>query len=331
MHSITPEAAELATELRRLRAARGNPTLSAICNATGRYASIATLSRLFSGKALPSSAAVVLTARVLTDEAGVDVVRELYSRAKKAQLRARPLSAERWARPLAGQLPGASIEVARFQDRLRALVAKAGLSVRELAYLSGVPRSTLGDALNHPRPPQPRVVAAIAKACGVPVGPWVRAARAANENVNEPVTVVSVQEIPRPRPAAPAAENRNGQHGAEPARFSPSDVLIEAAVTRPPDEIADLVMRLRASGDTALAARLLKTAAERRTVEDIAALALALRQSEQAAAGSRTPPPPSPALPFPTSALPPVVMPAEPEDHRERQVMPRARRGSGIP
>ncbi|MFJ4781664.1 helix-turn-helix domain-containing protein [Streptomyces sp. NPDC088762] len=331
MHSITPEAAELASELRRLRAACGNPTLSAISNATNGYASIATLSRLFSGKALPSLAAVLFTARVLSGEDGVEVVRVLYSRAKKAQQRARPLSAERRPRPLAGQVPVAGTEGVVFQDRLRALVAKAGLSVRELAYLSGVPRSTLGDALSHPRPPQPRVVAAIARACGVPAGPWVRAARAARENVDEPLSVVSIREIPRSGLAAPASGNRNEQSGAQLAGFSPSDVLIEAALTRPPGEIADLVTRLRASGDTALAERLLKVAAQRRTVEDVAALALALRKGEQAAAGSRTlpPPRPSPELPFPAEAVPPVIRPAEPKEHWERPI--RSRRAAGFP
>ncbi|MGW3061886.1 helix-turn-helix domain-containing protein [Streptomyces goshikiensis] len=241
------------------------------------------------------------------------------------QQRVRPLLAERRSRSVRGQVPG----MGDFQDRLRALVAKAGLSVRELSYLSGVPRSTLGDALSHPRPPQPRVVAAIARACGVEVNPWVRAARTALENVSEPFTVVSLQKLPRPRPAVPGSENRKEQRDAEPAGFSPADVLIEGAVPRPPGEIAALVTHLRASGDTALAARLLKAVAQRRTVEDVAALALVLQQTERAAAAPRPPAHPSPVLPFPASALPPVVRPAAEPGQWVRQVTSRIRGGPG--
>ncbi|WP_327258053.1 helix-turn-helix domain-containing protein [Streptomyces sp. NBC_01244] len=330
MHSITPEAVELVDELRRLRAARGNPTLSAICNATGGYASVATLSRLFSGKTLPSEGAVMATARALSDDNGAQAVGELYDRARRAWQRARPWALERRPRlPVGGRARKPDTDVERFQDSLRGLVAKAGLSVRELSHLSGVPRSTLGDALSCPRPPQPRVVAAIARACDVEVGPWVSVARNVFYTSRaEEVRVVAIGEVPAPRSEGPNPEPRGGerraeQRGADPSGFSPSGVLIEAAVTRPPAEIAALVARLKAGGETELAARLLQTAAKQRTVEDIAALALALLETEQAPASAEL-------LPLPASRQL-VVMPAKQEEHLVRLARrtPAARRASG--
>jgi tetratricopeptide (TPR) repeat protein/transcriptional regulator with XRE-family HTH domain len=61
---------------------------------------------------------------------------------------------------------------ADFATDLEALRFKAGLSLRSLARTSGIPRSTLSDALSGRRVPRLETVLAIVRACGADPQPW---------------------------------------------------------------------------------------------------------------------------------------------------------------
>lgn len=248
MHDNTPEVTELVRMLRRLRAAAGNPTLAAISRRTS--VSVATLSRLFAGSTLPSRQAVVALAKALTTDGNeLNAVNDLYLRALMERDRARP----RHPRLTAASATGKDPELQQFQDNLQALVRSSGLSVRQLAARTGIARSTISDALHHTRLPRPDTVAAIAEACGDAPDSWKRA----------------VTELAR-------AHEQAAKTAREESSPSPSDTLIEAAVTRSPAEIAALAANLKDNGQSAVAARLVETAVKERTVEDVAALAVAL-------------------------------------------------------
>ncbi|RSS56261.1 XRE family transcriptional regulator [Streptomyces sp. WAC07061] len=267
----TPEAAELVAMLRRLRAARGNPTLGAISHRTatssrrlGSYASTATLSRLFSGKALPSAWVVETAALALgADGQELTALMAQYDKAHRERHRAMLRPASRQPRPAgtrAALAPRADLQ--RFQEALRALVRASGLTLRQLEQRARVPRSTISDALNQPRPPRPDVVRAIAEACGADEPErWFQEAAGLAHHPEEP--------------APEAAEEVRGE-----AVLAPHDALVEAAAMRSPAEIAALARSLGANGHGEVAARLVRAAARERTVEEVTDLALALLHAE---------------------------------------------------
>ncbi|MFJ2590861.1 helix-turn-helix transcriptional regulator [Streptomyces sp. NPDC087538] len=251
MHDTNFEAAELVRVLRRLRETHGNPTLAAISRRTGERVSAATLSRLFAGRNLPSMHAVYVTARALTrDTAELYAVRELYNRATQEQYRRR-VRPDRRAPAVGTSKKDPGLQ--QLQDDLEALALSAGLSVRQIAARTGIPKSTVGDALHYDRLPRPDVVAAIAGACGGDADAWRR----------------SAEDLVR-------AKEEAAKSGREHAAPSPSEVLIDAAVTRSPAEIAALATNLKGKGQTALATLLVETAVKERAVEDVTALAVAL-------------------------------------------------------
>jgi transcriptional regulator with XRE-family HTH domain/tetratricopeptide (TPR) repeat protein len=73
-----------------------------------------------------------------------------------------------------------------FAADLESMRHSAGLSLRELVRSTGIPRSTLSDALAGRRMPRLETVLAIARACGADPGPW-RRRWAANHKQQRPV------------------------------------------------------------------------------------------------------------------------------------------------
>ncbi|WP_338499034.1 helix-turn-helix transcriptional regulator, partial [Streptomyces sp. SJL17-4] len=168
------------------------------------------------------------------------------------------------------------------QTGLRHLLKAAGLSVRGVAERVGVPESTVFDVLQQDRPPRPDVVAEIAHACGAPPGPWRDAA--AGLATTGPTT-----------DQAP----------------DPADLIIKAAATRPPAEVAELVTSLRAGGRPDVAARLIEAAAKTRPAPEVADLAMALldlssHREEANGTGPNLPqgPAPQPEVPAPRTESP---------------------------
>ncbi|MFD5493400.1 helix-turn-helix transcriptional regulator [Streptomyces sp. NPDC127091] len=269
MQDSDSEVAELVHTLRHLREAQGNPTLKAISRRTGGFVSIATLSRLFSGKALPSMAVVLMAAQALTsDQVSLAKVRAQYLVA----IMERDFSTAQHARPTAESL-AKDPDVQRFQDELQTLVRSAGLSIRELARRTRVPKSTISDALKYPRLPKPEVVSAIATACNVDPHPWLKAA-----------TELAESRVLAPSLTQDVEEEQRGSRSPQPVNLP--DVLIETAATRSPSEIAALVTTLKENGKIHVAARLVEAVAKQRNAEDVAALAIALLDSAPASDGT---------------------------------------------
>jgi transcriptional regulator with XRE-family HTH domain len=270
MQDSASEVAELVHTLRRLRETRGRPTLAMMSRRTDGYVSIATLSRLFSGKALPSMAAVMWTAEALTsDQAELAKVKAQYLSA----MRERAFSTAQRART-APESPAKTHVVQSFQDELQALVRSAGLSIRELARRTRVPKSTISDTLKYPRLPKPEVVSAIATACDVDPHPWFKAAMELAESSTE----LAESKVLAPSMDQDVEEEPTGS----PQPVNLPDVLIEAAATRPPSEIAALVTTLKENGRIQVAARLVEAVAKQRDAKDVAALAIALLDSAPA-------------------------------------------------
>ncbi|MEV7511770.1 helix-turn-helix transcriptional regulator [Streptomyces sp. NPDC091201] len=183
MHVITPEAVELTEGLRRLRAAARNPTLDKIRHSVDGSPSAATLSRLFSGRTLPSERIVREVAQALLQMTSQPpavkdrLLREVvdrYRRAKHAQRRARP------GRPRvpkqAGQSKNEYVDPGPLQAALWSLIHGKGISLSQLADLIGVPKSTLHDRLRHPtRPPSRAMVESIARALRISPQPYLEA------------------------------------------------------------------------------------------------------------------------------------------------------------
>ncbi|MEV5817125.1 helix-turn-helix transcriptional regulator [Streptomyces mutabilis] len=274
MQDSASEVAELVHTLRRLRETRGRPTLAMMSRRTDGYVSIATLSRLFSGKALPSMAAVMWTAEALTsDQAELAKVKAQYLSA----MRERAFSTAQRART-APESPAKTHVVQSFQDELQALVRSAGLSIRELARRTRVPKSTISDTLKYPRLPKPEVVSAIATACDVDPHPWFKAAKELAESSTEPAE----SKVLAPSMDQDVEEEPTGS----PQPVNLPDVLIEAAATRSPSEIAALVTTLKENGRIQVAARLVEAVAKQRDAKDVAALAIALLDSAPASDGT---------------------------------------------
>ncbi|MFF1505740.1 helix-turn-helix domain-containing protein, partial [Streptomyces sp. NPDC058316] len=235
------------------RETQGNPTLAAISRRTGGRVSAATLSRLFAGRTLPSKRAVFATATALTrNVAELDFVAEAYELAMREQRRRRVRPVQGQRVPAAGA-PKKDPGLQQLQDDLGLLARSAGLSIRQLAARTGIPKSTVSDAFHYDRLPRPDVVAAIAEACGGDADTWRRSAADLARAKEEAAKTVREQAAP-----------------------SPSEALIEAAMTRPPAEIAALATDLRGNGQTVLAGLLVETAVKELAVEGVAALAIAL-------------------------------------------------------
>jgi tetratricopeptide (TPR) repeat protein/transcriptional regulator with XRE-family HTH domain len=83
----------------------------------------------------------------------------------------------------------------RFAAELESLRRAAGLSLRDLVRLTGIPRSTLGDALAGRRMPRLETVLAIVRSCGQDPGPW-----------RDRWAAMSRQQVPEPTAETEAAE-----------------------------------------------------------------------------------------------------------------------------
>ncbi|MEU8436890.1 helix-turn-helix transcriptional regulator [Streptomyces sp. NPDC029216] len=279
MGETYPGAAELVEALRRLRADSGNPTLERISHALGGRVSAATVSRLFSGRTLPSE-------RVARDVVGALLemtsrtpgrksleLREfqgLYAKAKRAQ------AAARTPRPAPDKpAEGMPVDAARLHEELRGLLRSRGISLARLARYLGMPTSTLSDVLRH-RLPSAHVVRSIAEICKVPPRPLLEALAILERAHDDAARAAAPGPAPAARPA-PAPGSVPGPRAPVPEEAaSPVDVLVRAAVTRPPAEIAALVAGLQAGGQAAFAARIVEEAVRTRGVADVTALALAL-------------------------------------------------------
>ncbi|MEV7547461.1 helix-turn-helix transcriptional regulator [Streptomyces sp. NPDC089915] len=304
MRETYPGAAELVQALRRLRSESGDPTLEKVSHAVGGRVSAATLSRFFSGSALPSEqvardvvgALLRMTPRSADSrDMATREFAELYAKARRARAVART------PRPapdtFAERLP---VDAARLHEELRELLGSRGISLAHLARYLGMPTSTLSDVLRH-RLPSAHVVRAIADACQVPPAPLLEvlaaaeraldAARAPAPGPRAPAPGSAPAPGPRaPAPAPRAPAPRAPAPGSLPAArapapqeaASPVDVLVRAAVTRPPAEIAALVAGLQAGGQAAFAARIVEEAVRTRGVADVTALALALLATDPA-------------------------------------------------
>ncbi|UUY52255.1 helix-turn-helix transcriptional regulator (plasmid) [Streptomyces yangpuensis] len=322
--TVTSEAAELVNELRRLRAANGNPSLRMISEFAQGRISAATLSRLFSGRILPHEETATAAADALLRIGRVPPperaratkhVAELYGKARRAQ---RARSHRRVPRPREAGQPGSSLE--DLQHELWELIRSHGLTLREISHHLSWSRSALSEALNHPtRPPSLAMVQGIARLCEVSPEPLLQALRRADqdraraEEASAASTAAARQEpapttpppgaMPDPGPAPPpsAAPSstrvppaRGPGTGAWLAQASLMDILVQAAATRPPAEIAALVTGLKAGGEPGLAARIVQEAAGTRSADDVTALALALL----AQAPNPTPTPAQPGTPL---------------------------------
>ncbi|MFB7207537.1 hypothetical protein ACFCZQ_35960 [Streptomyces virginiae] len=307
------------SELRRLRAASGNPSLRQISEFTQGRISTATLSRLFSGRMLPYEETATATADALlliglvpapVRDRTAKHIAELYGKARRAQ---RARSHRRVPRPREAGQPGNGLD--DLQHELWELIRSHGLTLREISRHLPWSRSALSEALNHPtRPPDPSMVQGIARLCEVSSEPLLQAlrgvgqARVRTEEASAATAGAARQEpaptappsaaVPSPGPspapsAAPSSTRvppaRGPGTGAWLAHASLMDVLVQAAVTRPPAEIAALVTGLKAGGEAGVAARIVQEAASSRSVADVTALALALLAQVPAPAQPRVP------------------------------------------
>ncbi|MFH8701994.1 helix-turn-helix domain-containing protein [Streptomyces chartreusis] len=258
---VGPEGAELVDRLRALRAETWSPSLQTMARRSG--VSTTTISRFLRGETLPSWEVVEDCIRTClrgnaTDETLAEW-RTMYLAARR----------ERNARTRRNQgLPipdreGRSWEdilaevedVPGLQTALRMLLSESGLTMRDVQRRGTFSKSTISDALNRESPPPPHVVANIAKACGVPPARWAGVAdwlQPAALPVRQPDTV---------QPGS--AEDLTGP-------------LLAAAATRTPQEIAWLARRLREGGRPKLATRLLAETARSRSIDDVAAVGMAL-------------------------------------------------------
>ncbi|MFJ3891103.1 helix-turn-helix domain-containing protein [Streptomyces rubrogriseus] len=257
---VGPAGAELVNRLRALRAEAGSPSLQAMAY---RSTSTATVSRLLRGETLPSWVVVEDCVRICLRRNVTDKIlaewRSMYLAARRerdARTRRNPgppipdRGGHSWERVLAEveDVPG-------LQTALRMLLSESGLTMRDVQRRGTFSKSTISDALNRDRPPTPHVVADIAKACGVQPAPWAGVAdwlQRVALPVRQPDTV-------QPEPA----EDLTGP-------------LLAAATTRTPQEIACLARRLREGGQPELATRLLTETARSRSVDDVAAVGIAL-------------------------------------------------------
>lgn len=257
MHHNAPEAAELVRLLRSLRESKGNPTLRAISRMTGGYVSPATLSRMLSGTSLPSRSAVYAVVRALTEnQTLIEIAMSHWEPAARQRHRYRIRAAERQSRfdAVASEDPPKDLALQTLQEELRALVRSAGFSIRELARCSGVPRSTISDALNSARTPTAYVVAAIAQACEADRESWPHAVK----------DLIA--------PAEVSDQEHQGETDPDPVDI----LLIETAVTRSPAEIAELAMYFKENGQSDFAARLVELVAKERSLNEVAQLTLEL-------------------------------------------------------
>jgi transcriptional regulator with XRE-family HTH domain len=195
----TGAPAQLGRQLRNIRAAAG-VTLDELAVLTGL--SKATLSKAQGGRDVPTW--MVVTRFVDACGGSLRNLRSLYERARAAQdggpaavavpVRVRPVQtpsvrvlAERW-RELdvtdvigPAPIPHRKATVARFVDDLRMLKAWAGVSFDHVSRVTGIPTSTLNDALQPGRVTAPRqeIVLAFLIACGVEdrdiIRPWLNA------------------------------------------------------------------------------------------------------------------------------------------------------------
>ncbi|MCX4529905.1 helix-turn-helix domain-containing protein [Streptomyces sp. NBC_01551] len=320
MENTLPEVAEFASALRHLKDHNGQPTLKSIHRHTPSRISISTLSRMFSGKAVPTWPVLteVLSLLHQGDETSAQLVAVIHARYQRARLAQRgkfephPLSRSQHVAPETDDLQ-------KLQQGLRDLMASAGLTLRLVAERTGVPKSTIFDGINQKpprsRPPRPDVVAAIAHACGAEdPESWYRVAERMHDT---------------PKPANTRARTDQS------VTLDPFDAVIKAAVTRPGDEIAELAISFKEGGREDLAARLIEAVAKSSSVQEVAAITIALLNhssphKESAAETSHpqpeTPtyppeaPAPLPATPNPPLGVygPPPEMPARPRQEPGR-------------
>ncbi|MFI0777322.1 helix-turn-helix domain-containing protein [Streptomyces sp. NPDC021212] len=266
------EVAKLAAQLRDLRARRGNPTYESLGRMAGM--SQATISRMLSGRVLPSWDVVALFIRALDREADVGPWRRQYSAAlaereekrEEARLRLELSSPQE-----SSQLLAAATDLSGFQRALRELIRESGLSLREAAVQAGVARSTVSDALNGTRVPSRDVVAALARACGHPSDDWVNAADWLRDAQGKP-----------PARDVSAVSSDTRVLASQVAEAGPADAmyaLMAGAATRTPAEIAALALRLREQGHAEAADSLLAAVARVRAVDEVAAVAVALLEA----------------------------------------------------
>ncbi|KIF00735.1 hypothetical protein PL81_39535 [Streptomyces sp. RSD-27] len=280
--------------LRRLRRLSfGDLTLGAISYRTRLHVSVPTLSRLFSGKTVPTRWSVEEVIRAIPTmdyESSnlVDEIRDQYEKAKEEQYRRRMAHRATYKHMGETLRAAESDQPSEFQEQelqelqelqagLRFLMVSARLSVRRVADRIAIPKSTVSDALNQSRPPRPDIVAGIAQACGVDPQPWYNAA--------EKIGRVDSSAMP-----------------------DPSDFIIRSAVARPANEIAELAISLRDSGRQEVATRLIEAAARSRPVQEVSAITIALLnhsspRRENTAEASKAPP----EMPAPRQEPGPIV------------------------
>ncbi|MFD3511207.1 helix-turn-helix domain-containing protein [Nocardia sp. NPDC058666] len=234
--------------LRDLRAATGQLKLELLAKRS--MTSTATLSRMLSGQTLPHWPLVRAVVDLLDPAADHDLWLSQYDKARAEQARQRSTS-RYTTRSAVGQAPAEIMDLQGLQDALRSLILESGQSVRTVARRTLIPKSTIFDALNAPRLPHVRVVAAIAHACNTHIEPWTNA-------------VGRLSAVARAQPEAPEPEP------------SPHDTVATVVAAWALPDIAALVLGLREGGNTELALHLLEGVAEQRPPRDVATLAMAL-------------------------------------------------------
>ncbi|MEU6071221.1 helix-turn-helix domain-containing protein [Streptomyces sp. NPDC047082] len=255
MREEGPAAVRLASELRRLRAEAGDPTLKRIRNRTG--ASEATLSRIFSGQLIPSEDILITLVDVLRRLAsGQNVTSDFdeWVTLRMAARRERETKftlAQQQARPEQPfTTPDQITSLPEAQQAMRSLLTMRGLTIRAAAKQAGLARSTLFDALTRDRLPSPSTVTALLLACSVKdTGPWLRAIQRIQSDQAKEIT------------DQPNDRTSTGRH---------------SAVKRSPTETAVLAVHFQREGDFQRVRHILREAAHLLPPEAMAEVAYSL-------------------------------------------------------
>lgn len=225
--------ADLARALRRLRGQAERPDYRALAAKAGYSA--ATLAEAAAGRVRPSrDVALAFAGACNAGPREFAEIEDLWDRADKAHktARAREARARRRARSVRGNAdssppvspgvpqppaqqprPDPADTAAQFVGKLRVLRAWSGqVSYKDLnlnagfpSYRSGVPRSTIYDALRPSRTTLPalRVTQVIVAGCGGPVEEWTSAWRAIK--IREVIAAQDQDSVPQEPPGPPAA------------------------------------------------------------------------------------------------------------------------------
>lgn len=276
--SSGPRGAELANRLRAFRAEHGSPTYESLSRVI--HVSPATLSRLFNGQIVPGFWLVQSLVRVLDPNANLEPWRRLHWEAEKEFEERKAITKPRLTlspRQESSPEQAAATDAAAFKHALRKMIDDSGLSLREAAARSRIARSTLSDALNGERLPSRETVAALARTCGAKEEDWVHAVDLLRGEPEGPRAVRAGnvgRETVHPRDDLTARLT-----GATPAEAV--QALLAGAATRPPADIAALAITLRQQGHTRAADSLLAEVARTRTIDEVAAIAVALLDTVQ--------------------------------------------------